>query len=193
MNREEKPEDAGLFTDAPAPDVDREPVYYYSRERRLERASDRVRSLYAEPPAGRRGLLASLRANPSGVWVFVAIIIVAAFIFIWSALGREKTGGLTLEGNRITVTALAFPDATYVMLKKRAAGDHYYTGTVEIALSVPRAGKDAEMPPIETRQIFFSLETEEEFPLALPFRAEEIIVIIHAGETARTFRVKSGR
>jgi hypothetical protein len=58
---------------------------------------------------------------------------------------------------------------------------------VDLALSIPGGAAEA---PIETRRIFFSREPEEDFRIALPFPAPELLLVIRAGETMRQFRFK---
>jgi hypothetical protein len=179
---------------SPADSLNQDVVYHYSRERRLERASPAVRALYTEQPRG-RGLFQAFRTNPTGVWVFFSILIVAVFMFVY-ALGNRKDGGLNLGGNTVTVSALNFPGATYVLLKKKAAGTDSYTGPVELALSISKNSINVDdddiddAAPVETRRIFFSLEPEEDFRLSLPFAAAELLLVIRADETVRWLRFK---
>jgi hypothetical protein len=174
---------------SPTDELNQDLVFHYSRERRLERASPAVRGLYEDRPRNGRGIIQAFRANPSGAWVFLSIVIVAAFLFVYSARGKwNDRGGLDLGGNRLSVSALNFPGATYVLLKKTAASEESYTGPVDLALSIP--AKEGEETPIETRRIFFSLEGEEDFRFSLPFEAPEIILVIRAGETLKQLRFK---
>jgi hypothetical protein len=177
--------------DSPGAGLDRDLVFHYSRERRLERASPAVRALY-ENPGGRGGggLIRALKANPSGKWVFFSILIVAAFMFLYTTLNRQEKGRI-LEGNSLEASAITVSGGTLVLLRKKAAGSDYYTGPVELAFSVFRSGKNGEIPPIEARQIVFSPEKEEEFQFSLPIRAETFILVIQAGSTVRTLRFRS--
>jgi hypothetical protein len=166
-------------------------VFYYSRARRLERASEAVRRLNEPGPFRRVGLLKALTANRSGTMVFISIILVAAFIFIFSYRQGDGDG---LGGNTLTASALCFSGSTYVAVKKTARNDEAYTGTVDLAVSpVPqKTGEESgETPPIWTQRIFFTLEREEDFRLAVPFEAPELLILMQAGEELVRMRVKT--
>jgi hypothetical protein len=185
MEREEEgggPKAGQSARDNPNQDL----VFHYSRERRLARASPAVRSLYEGEPRS-RSLLRAIRANPSGLWVFFSILIVAAFMFVYAS-GNRRSGAPDLEGNALSLRALHFPGATHVLLGKKAAGEGGYTGPVDLALSAPRS---ENTPPIETRRVYFTGEAEEEFRFSLPFETTELLVVIRAGDTVRSFRVKA--
>jgi hypothetical protein len=162
-----------------------ETVFYYNRERRLERASPAVRALNeGSGPSRFRG-----KASASQLLVLIPIIIMLVVMMIVSRMNRDP-GGAGLGGNTVTVTAMGFPDATYVVVKKKALRDDAYTGNVDIAASIAKKEGDTTELPIETRRIFFTLETEEEFRFSLPFGAPEILMVFSAGEEFVSLRVK---
>ncbi|GHV18210.1 hypothetical protein FACS189493_7230 [Spirochaetia bacterium] len=165
-----------------------DPVFYYNRERRLARASPDVRALY-EGGGSRSSLFRGKTGSVSQLLVLIPIIIMLVFMLIVSRTSREP-GGASLGGNTVTVTAMGFSDATYVVVKKKALKDDAYTGNVDIAASIAKKGGDTTEVPIETRRIFFTLETAEEFRFSLPFGAPDILMVFNAGEEFVSLRVK---
>jgi hypothetical protein len=168
-------------------------VFHYSRARRLERASEAVRQLNEPGPDKRGGLFKASAAAPGGIMVLISIALVFVFILaISSSPGGRK--GPDLGGNTLAVSALRFSGSTYVVVKKTARNERAYTGPVDLAVSVfrPEGGEDAgELPPITTERLFFTLEPEEEFRIALPLEAPELVILARAGEELITLRVKT--
>lgn len=168
---------------------DQELVFHYSRERRLARASEAVRAINEPGPAMKGGFVRVLFATRSGAVLFITIAILCAFIlFVHYTRGRPD---LKIGGNQVSISALRYSGATYIELRKKALGDDYYTGTVDLALSIPQKLMDAEMAaPIVNKRIFFTLEGEEEFRFSLPFDAPELILLIQAGNEFGSFQMK---
>lgn len=87
----------------------------YSRERRLERASPEVRSLYARRAEGKRGFLSFLRGNRNLSVLFVTIIVFAVIASLYAFLSREG-GGKKVGAYRASVTATLDDQAIVVDL-----------------------------------------------------------------------------
>jgi hypothetical protein len=189
------------------PDVQkpvRDTVFYYSRERRLARASQAVRDLYDVSPASRPTLFKALTGgNRAGAIVLITIVVVSFASMILSR-GLRESGGTKLGENRIDVSALSFPArenetpdtsnesaVTYIAFTKKANSEKAYTGTVDIAVSIYQkdtsAGEDA---PISTHRVFFTIEPEEDFRFSVPFTGPELIMVFRAEDELATLRVK---
>ncbi|MDR2786732.1 MAG: hypothetical protein LBB83_12555 [Treponema sp.] len=177
-------EENSRYRDSP----NKEAVFYYSRERRLERASEAVRAINEPGPAMRGGILRVLFATRAGTLLFITIVILCVFIlFFYYIRGRPE---LKIGGNSISISALRYSGKTYVEIKKKALGDDFYTGTVDLALSIPQRLIEGEKEaPIANQRIFFTLEEDEEFRFSLPFDAPELILLMQAGNEIRTFRI----
>jgi hypothetical protein len=173
-------------------DLNQEPVFYYSRERRLERASQAVRDLNNLPPPKPQGLIRTLTANKPGTILFATIVIMSVFIVIMFQVQGGRNG-TNLGENGVTLSARSLEGKTYLIIKKTAQGERYYTGPVDLAISVPQKHIKEGTAPIENRQIFFTLEEKEEFPLALPFEGPELLVVMRAGERLAVFQCRVGR
>jgi hypothetical protein len=179
----EQLEENSEYRDSP----NREVVFYYSREHRLERASEAVRALYEPGPAMKGGILRVLFATRAGTLLFITIVILCVFVlFVYYTRDRPE---LQIGGNRVSISALRYSGKTYVTITKKAPGNDSYTGTVDLALSIPlklmEGGTEA---PIVNQRIFFTLEEREEFRFSLPFDAPELIFLIQAGDEIRSFQ-----
>jgi hypothetical protein len=183
---------------------EKDTVFYYSRERRLARASQTVRDLYDTSPASRPTLFKALTGGSRSGAMLLITIVVVSFVLIIMSRGLKERGGARLGENAISVTALSFPvrengtpdssnesAVTYIALSKIANSEKAYTGTVDIAVSIyekdARAGENA---PIFTHRVFFTIETEEDFRFSVPFTAPELILVFRAEDELATLRVK---
>jgi hypothetical protein len=169
---------------------DYEPVFHYSREHRLERASEAVRAINEPGPAMKGGVFRVLVATRSGTFLFITIAILCIFmLFLYYT--RDRNTGVKIGGNSISVSARRNSGTTYVEIKKKGLGDDYYTGTVDLAVSVPQkliaSGAEA---PIVNQRIFFTLEEQEEFRFSLPFDAPEFLLLMQVGNEIKSFQVK---
>jgi len=184
--------------DGPNPAAEENLVFYYNRERRLEKAPQAVRDLYAEKKTG-FNLLRPLVADKPRATVFFTIIFMCAVIIIVSIV--TKTGGAySLEGNRIEVSGTRFEGATIVVLTKtvKKNAGHAYTGAVDVAVSYPVGGGangvvsngGDEDYPVFYHRIFFSMETVEEYRFAVPFDAPEQLLILQTEKNTLQIKYK---
>lgn len=170
---------------SPGPEPDRDTVFYYSRAHRLERASPAVRALNEEGPGKRPSFIGSLTATKPQRILFSTIIIVMMFGLILSMIpGRDNH--LKLDGNAVEASALIFEGNTILALKKTFQNDEgVYTGAVDVAVSpVNPAGKEAGSYEVWNGRIFFTLKNGEEFRMAVPFDAPQLLVLLQT-ETER--------
>jgi hypothetical protein len=174
------------------PEPIQEPVFYYSRERRLERASAELRAFNSDSEPPRRGLFRTLFTNKSQTMVFISIIIISA-VMVLSSLFYSRSEVL-LEGNALTVSALRYEGSTILVIKKELRRERDpYAGAVDVAVSPAlsrealAAGADA---PVFARRIFFTLEKREEYRISVPFEGEELLLLFQAEERRTSLRVK---
>jgi hypothetical protein len=168
-----------------------DPVFYYSREKRLAKAPEQVRSLYKEEPRKRRGFFRSLTATKPLATLFASILILSAFIIVLSIFGGAENS-YTLGGNRVSVQAMKFGGATYLVLKKTARDANVYTGLVDMAVApeVPE-GKEGTPYPVFRNRIFFSLKEEEEYRFSVPFEADRLVMVMQGENGSLEFTVVS--
>jgi hypothetical protein len=153
-------------------------TFYYNRERRLEKAPQEVKDLYAEKKTDNRfNLLRPLVADKPRAMVFFTIILVCAMIVLISLVNRYGVY-YSLEGNKIEISGTRFEGATIVVLTKtvKKNKDHAYTGAVDIAVSYPVGG--GEDYPVFYHRVFFSMEPVEEYRFAVPFDSSEQLLVL---------------
>jgi hypothetical protein len=172
---------------------DRELVFYYNRERRLEKASPEVRAMNEGIPLARGGFVHSLTSTNPHLILFVTILMISVWILVFSSVSGSR-GGLALGGNTLRIAAGSGAEPFIVVTKRIVSGEPY-TGLVYVGVSpyIKASGKrnPADIP-IFTDQLFFTLEAEEEYRLDLPFRAETYLLLFQAGEQQVSTRVKAG-
>ncbi|GHV31549.1 hypothetical protein AGMMS4952_20490 [Spirochaetia bacterium] len=194
MSDRQNGEDKGDLT---APwEPDREVVFYYNRERRLERASPAVRALNETGLMVKGGFIRSLTSTRSNTLLLISILIIMAFIMVFSFLVGGPRGAPTLGGNTLRISAGKAGDVSFIVINKGIAKkmDTPYTGEVFVAVSpVLRSSKKITPAdvPVFTAQVFFTLEQEEEYRLTLPFTAENYLLLFQAGEDRITARAKN--
>ncbi|MDR0878016.1 MAG: hypothetical protein LBN21_08185 [Treponema sp.] len=170
-------------------DDGKELVFYYSRERRLENASQEVQDLYKGSPRKKSGFFRSLTSTKPLAFLFVSILILSAMIMVISSLGLADSSR-TLGGNRLTVSAIRFDGATFFVLTKTyKEGTESYTGLVDIAVSPVVKESEGEYPVFNHR-VFFSLSTEEDYRFSVPFEAEAMILVLQGETGLVNFTVK---
>jgi len=161
--------------------------FYYNRDRRLAKAPQSVRDLYAEVKKKHRfNLLRPLIADKPRAMLFFTILFMCAAIFILSKLGFFDSS-YSLEGNQIEIKANGYEGTTIITLKKDVKKpSSAYSGSVDIAV-FPVAGEDEEYPVFYHR-IFFSQETEEEYSFVVPFSEPELMMALQTEK--KNIRVK---
>lgn len=174
-------------SDDAVPDKNEGFTFYYNRERRLEKAPQSVRDLYAQKNKYRFNLLRPLIADKPRAMVFFTILFICAVIIVLSILGQFDTY-ITLSGNKIEISGTAVEDVTVVLLRKTAKDISAYTGAVDIAVSVPSA--DDEQYPIFLHRIFFTLKSEEDYSFSVPFNFPELLILLQSEKSTATYRLK---
>jgi hypothetical protein len=149
--------------------------FYYSRERRLSKATDSVRALYEEPAARSkfsllRPLLSS-RPNAILFGTMAALVLITLVMSFTNFTNR----GQDYYGNRISVSALRYDGAALITLKKTIRNaEAAYTGAMDITVS---PAKTEGASPAFHRVVFSSQGTEE-FRFSVPFEEQELLLEI---------------
>jgi hypothetical protein len=173
--------------------VNQDIIYHYNRERRLERASAAVREINKPGPAMRGGVIRVLTASKPLTILFLTLVMLVIMILIMSYRAPAR-GGKNLGGNTIRAGAETFGDSTFITFTKTiTTKDKPYTGAVDIAVSSALSSRERQegiQAPISAQRIFFTLEEAEEYRLAVPFTAEELLILMQGGEERVTFRIK---
>jgi len=158
-------------------------TYYYSREQRLKKASPAVQKLNNPDPARKPSLFRTLTSTRPLTYLFISVITLSvAIVAVSFFIGSENTR--VIGNNALTVSILSSGGKSYVTITKTAKTNAAYTGTVNIAVSLPE-----EDSPIEVQQIFFTLEKEEAIRFIVPFTGKKMLVLIEAGAERAMFKV----
>lgn len=173
-------------------------TYHYSRERRLEKAPQSVRDLYEEKPKRRFGFLGSL-ANTKPQRMMLASILVASLMIAAISYFNLASDTYDFDGNRLSVEAILFEGTTIVTLKKTTGKNAItrlnkpYNGAVNVAVAPAiKAGSGQVMQPEDVfyLRVFFTAESQEIFRFALPFDAEELLVVFQSEKKTLSIKVK---
>ena len=183
-------------------------VFYYSREARLQRASQTVRDMNAPVPPHRPNLWRTLTATKPLTFLFISTVTLCAAILMLSRFFTMDSGRI-LGSNRIRLSAETSGGVSYVTLTKTALGEGAYTGAVDMAFSPaaeksPQGGpKGASADPdgastnpdgeprfpIETLRIYFTAEPEEVFRFSLPLEGKKLLTVMEAGPERIIFSI----
>ncbi|MDR2394521.1 MAG: hypothetical protein LBD93_10270 [Treponema sp.] len=195
MEKEALEEGQDRSNPKPQKPLDRELVYYYSREHRLARASPAVREMNRDIPKTRPSLFGSLTSNRAYTLLFISIIVCTGFGFIFSKMSSPQKAPVSpiqrtsLGGNILKVSAQRFSGTTYLQITKTAPDTGAYTGAVDMALTpvdlLPSEIEYAESPPVIRYRIFFNADAEETYGFSLPFEAPQIVILLQTEQDER--------
>lgn len=176
---------------APEEYIDRDPEFYYSRERRLSRASREVLALN-DGKAIRPGIKNTLFAFKGNIMVLASIIAICAMFGMMRFSNQERA--LTLGGNTLGAAVLEEEGALILSVIKQAPLEGgAYTGEVDIAVSQIAPKPPAEEDPqIFTHRVVFHEDDSEEYYVSLPFVGRGFLAVFKAGEEQKSaiLRVK---
>jgi len=172
----------------------RETVFYYSRERRLDRASPEVRAMND----GKHMTLGRAMFGPRGnKLIFFAIVIICIFGLAINIFTTERSPASSIRfgGHRLSLAILSFDEALILaMVKNAPESGEFYTGEVEIAVSpvMPRSneGESREMSAIFSHRVLFRPVDSETFHISIPFEGNDFFVLLRAGEEQRSMRLR---
>ena len=164
-----------------------DPVFYYSRERRLSHASPFVQEMN-EGKTKRPGLAISFFGNKSNFVLFVTLLIILGS---FGLSFRFAERGVRLGGNVLTVAINQEEELLILSIVKNAPRrGEAYLGPVEIAVYPVLAGpQEGEIPPVFINRIFFGPVETETFRMPLPVDGTDFFVTLKAGEEQRSIRV----
>ena len=168
--------------------VEKDPVFYYSREHRLSRASPVVRALndgkFIKPSLSRR-----LFANKGNMMVFIAIVLVTVFGLASRFSGKEPE--MKLGGNTIAVTIIREEGILILrMIKNLPKSGEAYMGEVDIAVSPVMSKQEDEIPPVFFHRVSFRPIDSEAFSISLPFEKNDFIVLLSINGEQKSMRIK---
>jgi len=166
--------------------VEKEPVFYYSREHRLERASAAVRELYDDTPK-KRSIIKNIFGSRGNVMTFIMIVITCfmlSYVSKYSQAGKD----VKLGGNTVTMAVLKEDDVLILDIAKQSPNKGLaYTGEVEIAISPV-----GETQPVFFHRVVFNHAGYENFQISLPFDTaeKEFILLLRTADEQKSVKLK---
>lgn len=173
-----------------------DPVYYYSRERRLSRASGAVRELNDGMPI-KPGLSRGLFGTRGNVILFLTIILLCGMLGLASRFsGKEK--GVKLGGNTVALAMVREGESLFLGIVKNAPkSGEAYIGAVDLAVSpvLPKTkeGEAREDIPVFTHRIYFNPVDSETFHIALPFGGNDFFAVLITGDEQKSVRLGTAK
>lgn len=150
-------------------------TFYYSRERRLERASESVQRLNSQTHQRPPNFFKALTSSRASAFLLLAILMLVLTFGIITFLGILQNRAVFL-GNSMELSALRFKGSTYTVIKKTVKSQKPYVGPVDLAIR----GASPPGGPVSIQRIVFSNDKTEEFRLALGGEWETLVVILQA-------------
>ena len=171
--------------------MEKDIVFYYSREHRLSRASPAVRALNEEKFV-RPGFTKTLFATKGNVFIFVSIIIVFT-MFGMTSRQNARERSMKLGGNALELTILREDEIVGLRMTKTAPkSGEFYIGAVDIMVSpvIPKS-REGETPQIFTHRVFFNPTDTESFYFSLPFEGDSFYVILGTDNEQKATRINA--
>jgi len=171
--------------------INRDIVYYYSREHRLNMSSPIVQGMY-EKKSTRPGLSFSLFGSRPNLMLFVSIILICIMFGIASRAAGSRV--IKLGGNTVDMVILREEGPQILKITKKApASGETYLGQVDIAVSAahPKQDADEEALPAFTHRIEFKPFVTETFRVSLPFDEDDFFVVLKTSDEQKSMRVKT--
>jgi hypothetical protein len=170
-------------------------VFYYSRERRLERASPEVRALNEPGHPRKAGLFRTLTSTRPLTFAFLSIITICAAMILFSFLNNGSRARIL--DTEIVVSAANGEGKSYLTVKKTVTGTAPYAGAVTIAVSVRKdksaredsLREDSLPDPMYLETLYFSLEKEETYRFIVPMTGETLLVLAVLDDQTALLRV----
>ncbi|MDR0527852.1 MAG: hypothetical protein LBG79_08600 [Spirochaetaceae bacterium] len=152
--------------------------FYYNREKRLEKASQRVRDLYETQPRRRFAFFSSLTDTKPKAFTFIAIVIMSLMILFVTYLVPDSS--TRLGKNEISISVMRYNDSSFIVLKKKALRSAK-TGIVDVVIT-PKGAAQENGKTLVKRQIVFDKSETEEFRWNVPIDAPEFVFYLQLGD-----------
>ena len=171
-------------------ELDRDPVFYYSREHRLSRASQVVRD-HNENGSEKTRVKKGFFGSRSNSIVFITIILIIVGFGIISRL-QQRESNLILGGNKLTLLIFE-EEGVYLLgiIKSTSANGNAYTGAVDLAVSpeMSKMSEEGGIPPVYNHRIYFGPGESELFRITIPFEGKNFLVLLTNGEESITGKI----
>jgi len=175
--------------------IEREPVFYYSREHRLERASPRVRELNSGE-FGKMSATKRIFGSRGNVMTF-ALIIITFFMLSFVSKYSQANTNVKLGGNTVTMAILKEEGALILEISKQSPKTGVaYAGEVEIAMSPVKSKSkidEGETPPVFYHRVYFAQAGYDSFMISLPFDIDknEFILLLKTANEQKSVKLRA--
>ena len=173
--------------------INRDIVYYYSREHRLSMSSPIVQNMY-EKKTSRPGLSSRFFGSRPNLIFFISIILICIMFGISMRSAAARV--MKLGGNSIVMVLLNEEGTQVLSIEKKApSSGEIYLGPVEIAVlpgqsKLKEDGADIAQAAFIHR-IEFNAVDSETFRVPLPFNGDDFFVAMRTNDEQKTMRVKA--
>jgi len=178
--------------------VQEDPVFYYSREHRLNRASTSVQAMNNGKPS-RPGFLTSLFGSKGNMFLFISILLICFMLGLNSFFfTREK--GIKLGGNTIALAAFYEGELLTLEIKKTAPDSgEAYIGPVDVRIypalaqskEEERKEPEHQEPEFFSHHIYFNPRSSETYRIFLPNEGHDFFVLLEIDNEQKSVRVKT--
>ena len=154
-------------------------VYYYSRENRLARGSQRLREHNENQRDTRfiskNKLVRAVAGHRGNLFILLSLMVIFLMYFIIDRITAPSVSDITVGNNSLNITIDEQDSLLFLSVRKTAITDSFpYTGAVDIVISPVQSGGEA---PIFSQRIFFTHSTTENYLISLPFDGSRFIVL----------------
>ena len=191
-----------LFPEEKADDeIEREPVYYYNRERRLSRASRRVRDFNVERPT-QRGLTKSIFGFKGNILILASILMICAMFAISSRFSGDGST-VKLGENSVTLNIIKEEGIQILSIEKKGPKKgEAYSGEVDIAVSPVMSNYNENVSiaspdnlNVFAHRIFFHPVEFEIFSFSMPFDVDvdgnEYYVVLKTNDEIKSIKISA--
>ena len=158
-------------------------IYYYSREQRLAKASQRVREFneaQGKPKfIGKTRFIRAVAGHRGNLLILMSILVIFLMYFIHGRVTAPSSIDFMLGNNTLTVSVNEEESLLFLSVRKVSRPDRSdafpYTGAVDIMISPIQ--ENPEEAPVFSHRIFFTNNSTENYLLSLPFDGNRFITI----------------
>ena len=157
--------------------------FYYSREKRLQRASQAVKDINEPYVPRKAGLFRTLTSTRPLRFLFLSVITICVAITILSRFLYVE-GVREIGNNKVAVSVIGSGENSYITVRKtmlKSGGKSGnaampYAGPVDIAVALPDDGSQ-----VYAERIYFGPGQEEIFRFVAPFKGKKLLLLMEAG------------
>ena len=180
--------------------VQKDTIYYYSREHRLNRASSVVQAMNEGKPP-KQGFLNRLFGSKGNMFLFISILLICFMLGLNSFFFTHERG-VKLGGNTITLSAFRDGEILALEIKKTAPNSgEAYIGLVDIRVypalpksdnsEIPKGTQLPDESAVFSHRLLFNPADSETYRIILPYEGSDFFVMLCTDNEQKSIRVKT--